>query len=63
MEEQRKNMRDSHPIELNGNDLNINDLYQIAYENKTVNRFFVGGMILALILFTIVMDERGSANY
>ena len=36
MEEQRKNMRDSHPIELNGNDLNINDLYQIAYENKTV---------------------------
>ena len=36
MEEQRKNMRDSHPIELNGNDLNINDLYQIAYKNKTV---------------------------
>ena len=35
----------------------------LRYENKTVNRFFVGGMILALILFTIVMVERGSANY
>ena len=29
----------------------------LRYENKTINRFFVGGMILALILFTIVMVE------
>ena len=35
----------------------------LRYENKTINRFFVGGMILALILFTIVMVERASANY
>ena len=35
----------------------------LLYENKTVNRFFIGGMILALILFTIVMLERASANY
>ena len=35
----------------------------LRYENKTINRFYVGGMILALILFTIVMVERASANY
>ena len=35
----------------------------LRYENKTVNRFFVGGMILALILFAIVMFERAAANY
>jgi len=35
----------------------------LRFENKTVNRFFIGGMILALILFAIVMFERASANY
>jgi cytochrome c oxidase subunit 4 len=35
----------------------------LRFENKMVNRFFAGGMILALILFTIVMLERGLANY
>ena len=35
----------------------------LRFENKTVNRFFTGGMILALILFAIVMFERASANY
>ncbi len=35
----------------------------LKFENKTVNRFFIGGMILALILFAIVMFERASANY
>ena len=34
----------------------------LRFENKMVNRFFTGGMILALVLFAIVMIERGSAN-
>ena len=36
---------------------------QLRFENKLVNRFFVGGMILALFLFAIVMLERASGNY
>ena len=35
----------------------------LRFENKTVNRFFTGGMILALVLFAIVMIERASANF
>ena len=35
----------------------------LRFENKMVNRFFTGGMILALILFAIVMIERASANF
>jgi|TARA_B100000959_G_C14944115_1_gene609135 cytochrome c oxidase subunit 4 len=35
----------------------------LRFENKMVNRFFAGGMILALILFAIVMLERGMANF
>ena len=35
----------------------------LRFENKLVNRFFVGGMILALFLFAIVMLERASGNY
>ena len=34
MEEQSNNIANSNPIELNGNELTINDLYQIAYEEK-----------------------------
>ena len=34
----------------------------LRFENKLVNRFFMGGMILALVLFSIVMIERASAN-
>ena len=35
----------------------------LRFENKMVNRFFTGGMILALFLFAIVMIERASANF
>ena len=35
----------------------------LRFENKMVNRFFTGGMILALVLFSIVMIERASANF
>ncbi|MEC7820299.1 MAG: cytochrome C oxidase subunit IV family protein [Actinomycetota bacterium] len=35
----------------------------LRFENKLVNRFFIGGMILALFLFAIVMLERASGNY
>ena len=35
----------------------------LRFENRLVNRFFVGGMILALFLFAIVMLERASGNY
>ena len=35
----------------------------LRFENKLVNRFFVGGMILALFLFAIVMLERAWGNY
>ena len=35
----------------------------LRFENRLVNRFFVGGMILALVLFAIVMLERASANF
>ncbi len=35
----------------------------LRFESKMVNRFFTGGMILALILFAIVMIERASANF
>ena len=35
----------------------------LRFENKMVNRFFAGGMILALVLFAIVMIERASANF
>jgi cytochrome c oxidase subunit 4 len=34
----------------------------LRFENKLINRFFIGGMILALFLFSIVMVERASAN-
>ena len=36
MEEQYKNISSSNPIELNGNDLTINDLHKIAYQNNVV---------------------------
>ena len=35
----------------------------LRFENKMVNRFFAGGMILALFFFAIVMIERASANF
>ena len=35
----------------------------LRFENKMVNRFFTGGMILALVIFAIVMIERASANF
>ena len=35
----------------------------LRFENKLVNRFFAGGMILALVLFAIVMIERASGNF
>ena len=35
----------------------------LRFENKMVNRFFTGGMILELVLFAIVMIERASANF
>ena len=35
----------------------------LRFENKMVNRFFTGGMILAFVLFAIVMIERASANF
>jgi len=35
----------------------------LRFENKMVNRFFAGGMILALFLFAIVMIELASANF
>jgi len=35
----------------------------LRFESKMVNRFFTGGMILALILFAIVMIERATANF
>ena len=35
----------------------------LRYENKTINRFFVGGMILALILFTIVIPQQRSPEH
>ena len=35
----------------------------LRFENKMINRFFAGGMILALFLFAIVMIERASANF
>ena len=35
----------------------------LRFENKMVNRFFAGGMILALFLFAIVMIERAAANF
>ena len=35
----------------------------LRFENKMVNRFFTGGMILGLVLFAIVMIERASANF
>ena len=35
----------------------------LRFENKMVNRFFAGGMILALFLFAIVMIERASADF
>ncbi len=35
----------------------------LRFENKMVNRFFAGGMILALFLFAIVMIERASDNF
>ena len=35
----------------------------LRFESRMVNRFFTGGMILALILFAIVMIERASANF
>ena len=38
-------------------------LMHLRFENKLVNRFFIGGMILALFLFAIVMLERASGNY
>ena len=38
-------------------------IMHLRFENKMVNRFFTGGMILALVLFAIVMIERASANF
>ena len=35
----------------------------LRFENSLVNRFFAGGMILALFLFAIVMLERASAIF
>jgi hypothetical protein len=35
----------------------------LRFENKMVNRFFAGGMILAVILFAIVMIERAAGDY
>lgn len=35
----------------------------LRFENKMVNRFFAGGMILALILFAIVMIERAAGDF
>ena len=35
----------------------------LRFENRLVNRFFAGGMILALVLFAIVMLERSSAIF
>jgi cytochrome c oxidase subunit 4 len=35
----------------------------LRYENSLVNKFFAGGMILALILFAIVMIERAVGNF
>ena len=35
----------------------------LRFENKMVNRFFAGGMILALFLFAIVMIERATGNF
>ena len=35
----------------------------LRFENKLENRFFAGGMILALVLFAIVMIERASGNF
>ena len=35
----------------------------LRFENRLINRFFTGGMILELILFAIVMFERASANF
>ena len=35
----------------------------LRFENKMVNRFFAGGMILAVILFAIVMFERAAGDY
>ena len=35
----------------------------LRFENKMVNRFFTGGMILALVLFAIVMIERAVGNF
>ena len=35
----------------------------LRFENKLVNRFFAGGMILALVLFAIVKIERASGNF
>jgi hypothetical protein len=33
------------------------------FEDPLINKFFTGGMILALILFAIVMFERAAANF
>jgi len=38
-------------------------VYALRYENSLVNKFFAGGMILALILFAIVMIERAVGNF
>ena len=35
----------------------------LRFENSLINKFFTGGMILALILFAIVMFERAAANF
>ena len=35
----------------------------LRYENSLINKFFAGGMILALILFAIVMIERAVGNF
>jgi hypothetical protein len=35
----------------------------LRFEDSLINKFFTGGMILALILFAIVMFERAAANF
>ena len=36
---------------------------KVVSKNSLVNKFFAGGMILALILFAIVMIERAVGNF
>ena len=35
----------------------------LRFEDSLINKFFTGGMVLALILFAIVMFERAAANF